>query len=406
VPRWLLPENIADVLPAEARRIEELRRALLDLFRAHGYELVMPPLIEHLDALLSGTGRELGLRTFQLIDQLSGRTLGLRADMTPQVARIDAHLLNRQGLARLCYAGSVLHARPADMFASREPIQVGAEIYGHAGLEADLEVIGLMVHALSKAHSGRIRIDLCHVGIVPALLQDQAQESTIAALDQEELYALLQAKDLPALHELLAPVSAPLARALQSLARLYGPVKPGQASGEGDVLFRARQGLPAHPAVLAALDSLERLCASPLWARFPQVELAIDLADLRGYRYHNGITFAAYLPGQPNAMGRGGRYDGAGRVFGRARPATGFSLDLRDLAARLPAAQASLAVCAPWSDDPELARAIDALRASGEIVIQVLPGHEHEQQEFRCDRELIHRNGHWVVVSRPADYTA
>ncbi len=405
MPSWLLPENIADVLPAEARRIEELRRALLDLFRAHGYELVMPPLIEHLDALLSGTGRELGLRTFQLIDQLSGRTLGLRADMTPQVARIDAHLLNRQGLARLCYAGSVLHARPADMFASREPIQVGAEVYGHAGLEADLEVIGLMVQALSRAHSGRIRIDLCHVGIVPVLLRESGQEPAMAALDQEELYALLQAKDLPGLYELLAPVSKPLAQALQSLARLYGPVQPGRPAGADDVLGRARMSLPGHPAVSAALESLERLCASPVWARFPQVELAIDLADLRGYRYHNGITFAAYLPGQPNAMARGGRYDGAGRIFGRARPATGFSLDLRDLAARLPAAQASRAICAPWSDDSGLAQAIDSLRSLGEIVVQVIPGHENEQQEFRFDRELVHRNGQWTVIAGPADRT-
>lgn len=406
MPRWLLPENVADVLPAEARRVEDLRRSLLDLFRTHGYELVMPPLIEYLDALLTGTGRELGLRTFQLVDQLSGRTLGVRADMTPQVARIDAHLLNRQGLARLCYAGSVLHARPADMFASREPLQVGAEIYGHAGLEADLEVIGLMVKALATSSVGRVRIDLCHVGIVPALLRAYRQDTSAGELDEEELYALLQAKDIPGLHELLAATAAPLAQALQALARLYGPVQPGRVSREGDVLFKARQLLPTEPAITSALDTLERLCASPLWGRFPHVELAVDLADLRGYRYHNGITFAAYVPGQPNAIARGGRYDGAGRVFGRARPATGFSLELRDLAARLPATEPGQAICAPWSDDPGLAGCMDELRAAGEIVVQVLPGHEHEHQEYACDRELVNRDGRWVLQDRVTRRTA
>src|SRR5690606_6687945 len=193
MPRWLLPENIADALPSEARRIEELRRRLLDLYRSYGYELVMPPMIEHIDSLLTGSGRDLGLRTFQLVDQMSGRILGLRADITPQVARIDAHLLNRQGVARLCYAGSVLHTRAASPFATREPIHVGAEIYGHAGLEADIEVIELMVRSLAEADCGRVRIDLCHVGIVPALL---SLHGPVPGLDDEDLYGLLQGKDV------------------------------------------------------------------------------------------------------------------------------------------------------------------------------------------------------------------
>jgi len=393
--RWLLPENIADVLPSEARRIENLRRALLDLFRRFGYELVIPPLIEHLDSLLTGSGRELGRTTFQLVDQLSGRTLGVRADMTPQVARIDAHLLNRAGVTRLCYSGSALHARPSGIFASREPLQIGAELFGHAGIEADLEIVELMVRALSVAQVGSVRIDLCHMGIVPALLEAFPDEVRALDLDVEALYLLLLSKDQPGLLERFGERrSEPFARAILALPALYGTV--GGTHGFA-VLQAARDALPAVPAIHRALDELERLCASPTWSRFPEVTLSIDLADLRGYRYHNGVSFAAYVAGRPDALGRGGRYDGVGRAFGRSRAATGFSLELRELASMLPAADPDPAIRAPWSDDPALAGLIAQLRAAGEVVVQVLPGHEDEQQEFACDREIVLRQGSWQL---------
>jgi ATP phosphoribosyltransferase regulatory subunit len=398
MPRWLLPENIADALPSEARRIEELRRRLLDLYRSYGYELVMPPMIEHIDSLLTGSGRDLGLRTFQLVDQMSGRILGLRADITPQVARIDAHLLNRQGVARLCYAGSVLHTRAASPFATREPIHVGAEIYGHAGLEADIEVIELMVRSLAEADCGRVRIDLCHVGIVPALL---SLHGPVPGLDDEDLYGLLQGKDVPGLEEATVGAPTALRDALLALPGLHGRIATGEAVGtraNADPLARARRLLPSTGPLSQALERLERLAASPIWARWPNVELSVDLADLRGYRYHNGITFAAYVDALPFAVARGGRYDDAGRVFGRGRPATGFSLELRALADLQPEQPPVGAISAPWSDDPALAEAVAALRSAGGIVIQALPGSEREQQEFTCDRELaVDGDGRWIV---------
>lgn len=395
MPRWLLPESISDILPSEARKVEDLRRRLLDLYRGYGYELVMPPLLEYLDALLTGTGGDLDLRTFKLVDQLSGRTLGLRADMTPQVARIDAHLLGRQGVVRLCYAGSVLHTRPAGVFAGREPLQVGAEIYGHAGLEADLEAIELTVASLRLAGIPGLRLDLSHVGVLQALL------AQAPGLSEAELLPMLLAKDTPALRDWLDAarsdagdrVDPAVFGALLALPGLYGP-----ASGPDAVVARARGLLPDLPGVAASLDQIERLARSPLFERFAEVDLSIDLADLRGYRYHSGVTFAAYVPGQPDSVARGGRYDNVGRSFGRARPATGFSLELRELAGLVPDAPPGNAVRAPWSDRPDLADAVSRLRAAGQIVVQVLPGHEHEQQEFACDRELVEQGaGRWTV---------
>jgi len=394
--RWLLPESIADVLPAEARAIEELRRRLLDLYRSYGYELVMPPLIEHLDSLLTGSGRDLGLRTFQLVDQLSGRTLGVRADMTPQVARIDAHLLDRDGVVRLCYAGSVLHTRAQGVLATREPIQIGAELYGHHGLEAEVETIDLMVRSLAAAGVTRLRIDLCHVGVVQGLLD--ALGPLDPEIDVDELYRLLQGKDIPGLHDTLRSSPPALREALPTLARLHGRAGAG-FDGDGSALARARAQLPDVPAIRDALDRLERLCASPVLQRWGQLELSIDLADLRGYRYHNGITFAAYVEALPYAIARGGRYDDVGRAFGRARPATGFSIELRALAGLQENDAPASAIRAPWSDDALLVEAIDALRAAGEIVVQALPGRDPGPQEFVCDRELVLRGNEWIVVS-------
>jgi len=381
---WLLPENIADVLPSEARKIEELRRALLDRFRAYGYEMVMPPLLEYLESLLTSGGADLNLRTFKLVDQLSGRTLGLRADTTPQVARIDAHLLNRQGVTRLCYAGSVLHTRPRGLHATREQIQMGAELYGHAGLEADVEIQQLMLDVLRLAGFGKVRLDLCHAGVLAALF---AREPAAAAMG-ETLYEALAGKDVARLDELTQGLDATIRDALRILPSLYG---------DASVLDEARLRLPHWPDIAQALDDLAFLAAQVEGA-----EVTIDLADLRGYAYHSGVMFSAYVDGASNAVARGGRYDHVGQAYGRARAATGFSLDLRELARILPAQVRSSAILAPWQHDEGLRASVAALRDAGEIVIQALPGHDHDLDEFACDRILVERDGAWVVEARPS----
>lgn len=379
---WLLPESLADILPAEARRIEELRRELLDLYRTYGFELVAPPLVEYIDSLLSGTGTDLNLRTCKLIDQLSGRTLGVRADMTPQVSRIDAHLLNRAGVTRLCYCGSVLHALPADLLSSRELLQIGAEIYGHAGVEADLEIISLVLETIGIAGVRHPRLDLCHPGVVRALID----ADPAGALYADQIISLLREKDIPGLAELAQRPDGPrgdVARALQLLPELYG---------DAQALKRARRELPLLPGIAVALDGLQTLLDA-----LPDVPISIDLADVSGYGYHSGVTFALYAEGWHDALVSGGRYDDVSRAFGRARPATGFSLDLRKLAAGLAPAEPSRAVRAPWGRDAALGDAVRCLRRSGEIVVQILPGHEHDQDEFVCDRELALIDGAWTV---------
>lgn len=382
---WLLPENLADVLPAEARRIEELRRALLDLFRTYGFEMVAPPLVEYIDSLLSGIGGDLDLRTCKLVDQLSGRTLGVRADMTPQVTRIDAHLLNRQGVTRLCYCGNVLHARPADLLSSRELLQLGAEIYGHEGLEADLEILGLALETMAIANVHNARLNISHPGVVRAILA----ADPAGACHEDAVIALLRAKDLPGLSDLAQEggggLRADTLAALCSLTHLYGDVQ---------VLNQARRELPPLPGVTAALDTLQALVQS-----LDGVDLTVDLADVGGYTYHSGVTFAFYAEGWHDAIVNGGRYDDVSRTFGRARPATGFSLDLRKLAAGLPPAVRTPAVRAPWGQDAALAHAVRELRRAGEIVLQTLPGHEHDQEEFVFDRQLVNESGRWVVKS-------
>ncbi|AEA60906.1 ATP phosphoribosyltransferase regulatory subunit [Burkholderia gladioli] len=379
---WLLPENIADVLPSEARKIEELRRRLLDRFRSYGYEMVMPPLLEYLESLLTGGGNDLHLRTFKLVDELSGRTLGLRADMTPQVARIDAHLLNRQGVTRLCYAGNVLHTRPRGLHATREQIQIGAELYGHAGLEADLEVQQLMLDALRLTGIGTIRLDLCHAGVLNALFSRDA----VAAARGETLYGALAGKDVPLLNELTEDLGPDTRAALRALPHLYG---------DASVIDEARRQLPALPEITRALDDLAQLAAQVQGA-----EVAIDLADLRGYAYHSGAMFSAYVDGVPNAVARGGRYDHVGQAYGRARPATGFSLDLREIARISPIEARGTAILAPWRQDEALRVAVAALRDAGEVVIQALPGHDHVLDEFACDRVLVEQGGAWLVQTR------
>jgi len=382
MPNWLLPENIADVLPSEARKIEELRRRLLDNFRLYGYEMVMPPLLEYLESLLTGAGQDTDLRTFKLVDQLSGRTLGVRADMTTQVARIDAHLLNRASVTRLCYAGSVLHTRPSGLHATREPIQIGAELYGHAGIEADAEIQELALNSLTLAGMSQIRLDLGHVGVLRAIIA----ADPVARGQEAELFGLLEAKDVPGLQEITAAYQPQTRDALLALPGLYG---------DSAVIARARAALPDLPGIGQALDELQAL--ADMAAGHQGAAVTIDLADLRGYHYHSGVMFAAYVPGLPNAVVRGGRYDHVGEAFGRARPATGFSMDLRELARLMPVAQRKRAIRAPWGTDAGLRETIAQLRRAGEIVIQSLPGHDNDQDEFDCDRAVELINGQWII---------
>ena len=383
VSAWLLPEHIADVLPAEARRLEDLRRGLLDMARNYGFEQVMPPLLEHLDSLLTGTGRALDLRTFKLVDQLSGRTLGIRADSTPQVARIDAHLLNRPGVTRLCYCGPVLHTRPQSPQSTREPLQLGAEIYGHAGLEADLEVQDLALDGLREAGLKALVLDLADARIVRGVLAGVAIEPPALA----DVIAALAAKDLPALQSLSRSFPAQTRAGLLALPALYG---------DHAVLAEARRLLPERAPISAALDDLAWLSAHVARAH-PGVRIGFDLADMGGYAYYSGVRFAVYAPGATDAVLRGGRYDEVGAVFGRNRPAVGFSTDLKLLATCATAERLRTAVRAPWSEDPGLRQAIRHLRGRGEVVVCVLPGHEHEGQEFDCDRELLAVDGQWVL---------
>ena len=375
--RWLLPEHIEDVLPSEARAIERLRRAILDLFESHGYELVSPPLLEYVESLLSGTGRDLDLATFKLVDQLSGRMMGVRADHTPQVARIDAHLLNRRGVTRLCYCGSVLHTVPAGMTKTREPIQIGAELYGHAGLEADLEIVGLMVAALQEAGIAKVHIDLGNPAIYRELVKDAGR--TREGEEGEALFHAVQQKDAPAARERGG-------EAFATLTTLYG----GR-----EVIGAARAKLPKSAAIAAALDALERLAAQ---AAAPGVEVSVDLAELGGFNYESGVVFAAFAPGTPDAIARGGRYDEVGASFGRARPATGFTMDLRQLAAAAPRPPARRAILAPAGDDASLRAELERLRAEGEVVIVDMPGHAEARDELACDRTLAKKDGKWRVT--------
>ena len=385
---WLLPEYIEDILPPKAGRIERLRREMLDLFSMHGYELVMPPLLEYVDSLLTGTGHDLDLQTFKLVDQLSGRMLGLRADIAPQVARIDAHLLNRTGVTRLCYAGSVLHTLPNGMNRTREPLQIGAEIYGHAGVESDVEIQRLMMRALKIADVQEVYLDIGHVGIFRSLVRRARMEREREA----ELFRAMQAKDLPAVQELTRRLPRGIRDALSALPELYGGP---------EVLDAAVRRLPAHEEIKSALDSLKALSDE---LRDVARIRCFDLAELRGYHYHSGVVFAAYAQGQPYAIGLGGRYDEVGKAFGRARPATGFSMDLRELAALSPSGDGVTCVLAPHRpDDGILQRRIAALRARGTPVIVDLPGHTAAGSELNCDRRLVRRDGKWVVekLERP-----
>jgi len=375
---WVLPDHIADVLPSEARHIEELRRLCLDSARGFGYELVMPPLLEHLDTFRTGNKAGLDLQTFKMVDQLSGRTLGLRIDTTPQVARIDAHLLNRVGVTRLCYCGPVLHTKPLGPYATREPLQLGAEIYGHAGLEADLEILQLTLECLRVSRLVSFHIDLSDARILPALLQDQA----LSADQIKAITDALKHKDISAMRSLATQLPQALGQALQALVQMYGDLS---------VLQTARTEFAAWPQVLMALDQLAWL------ASHVDHPVSIDLADLRGYAYYSGPRFSVFVPESSDALVRGGRYDEVGAVFGRKRPAVGFSLDIKALVGLLPHPHPQAAIRALWRDDAQLSAIIAQLRAQGHTVVCMLPGHDSEVDEFECDRELVEISGDWTI---------
>lgn len=382
MPNWLLPEYIQDMLPEEAWRIEAMRSQVLELLRRSGYQLVAPPLLEYAESLLINDSVDMDVRSFKLVDQLSGRTMALRADITPQVARIDAHLLNCQGVTRLCYAGSVLHTQPAGLMCTREPLQIGAELYGHSGPESDFEVQRLMLESLKLIGIKGVHIDLGHVCVFRALVK----QANIEAEMESRLFAALQSKDVPTLKQLVAALDGKTQQALMALTQLYGRAD--------EVLARARKILPATAEIGKALQELQQAAANLQ----PLADVGIDLAELRGYHYHSGMVFAAYHAGSHDAIALGGRYDDLGESFGRARAATGFSMDLRQLYSLLPAQAMTKGILAPNSKDPALAESIALLRGQGHAVVVDLLGNAALRGELNCDRELIQQNAAWVVV--------
>lgn len=390
--RWLLPEGVEELLPAQAWRLEQLHRELLDLYRSWGYELIITPFIEYLESLLTGTGNDLDLQTFKLTDQLSGRLLGLRADMTPQAARIDAHRLGHEAPTRLCYLGTVLHTRPGGFAGSRSPMQVGAELFGHGGAESDVEIMALMLETLALTGISDVQVDLGHVGIFRGLAQD-------AGLDTEAetvLFDALQRKALPEIETFLGVLDLSTAQR-QRLAAL------AELNGGEEVLEQARallrDGGEATQQALANLLDIAALTRRQL----PAVQLYFDLAELRGYQYQTGVVFAAFVAGHGQEIARGGRYDEIGKVFGRARPATGFSTDLRTLMALGERAwpAESGAILAPAEDDAILRQRVQGLRAAGERVVWQFAGQSGAPAEMGCDRVLRWNGADWVVESLP-----
>lgn len=378
---WLLPEYIEDVLPAEAAQIETLRRSLLDLFDVHGYQLVIPPMMEYLESLITGVGHDLDLATFKVVDQLTGRLMGVRADITPQAARIDAHMLNNQGVTRLCYAGSVLRTNPDGLAQTRQPMQLGAELFGHAGVEGDIEIQRLMIKVLQASGVKALQIDFNHVGIFDSLMKNTDP------VFEKSLYQALQSKDQTAVKALTKDFDAVTRDALCALTELNGDVA---------ILNEASKRLPKTPSITKALAELLEVSEQ---LKDLGVGVSFDLAELRGYHYHSGMVFAAYAQGCPGPLALGGRYDEVGQAFGRARPAAGFSLDLRGLVKTLPRNNPKKCILAPYGNENLLMNKIDDLRKSGEKVIQELPGHEAYVDELNFDRRLKKMDGVWQVVA-------
>ncbi len=391
---WLLPEYIEDVLPAEAARIEKLRRRLLDLFKVHGYQYVIPPMLEYMESLITGVGHDLDLATFKVMDQLTGRLMGVRADMTPQVARIDAHLLNNQGITRLCYAGSVLRTKPDGLALTREPLQLGAELYGHASVSGDIEIQCLLIKVFQAIGISEVHMDFSHVNVFGSLIES----SHIAPQLEQELYAALQSKDQSAVASLSKGLDKVTREALIHLTTL---------NGDKSILAKAAKVLPAISAIKNALNDLTQVSAA---LENLEVKVSFDLSELRGYHYHSGIVFAAYAQGYKGPLALGGRYDEVGQAFGRARPATGFSLDLRGVVTALPPAVPVMAIFAPADADKDLVIKIDALRADGQVVVQEIADNdskllEADMHELNCDRKLVHYNSGWHIVAIDKGHT-
>jgi ATP phosphoribosyltransferase regulatory subunit len=386
---WALPEHIEDVLPLEAAKLERLRRIALDLFASHGYELVVPPLLEYIDSLLTGTGPDMDLATFRLVDQLSGRMMGIRADTTPQVARIDAHVLNRRGVSRLCYAGSILHTLPSGLGKSRQPFQVGAELYGHASLAADIEIEQLAIDVLTRMGVSAMQLDIGH----PAIFRALVAELNLSSEETEQIFLATTRKDSAALAG-VSFLSGELGKALRTLPKLYGGV---------DVIDQARMELPALPAIR---DSLDQLAVIAQHFAAQGIKVSVDLGELGGFNYESGIVFAIFADGAADSVARGGRYDEIGKAFGRARPATGFSTDLKALLPLVADSAPKGRILAPHLPDAAALAEITRLRTAGEIVVASLSATERSDAALRaelgCSRELVKQDGRWVVIALSA----
>lgn len=382
--RWLLPEGVEEILPEEAKAIDSLRRKLLDMYSNWGYDMVIPPLLEYTDSLLIGLGRDIDLLTLKVTDQLSGRTLGIRADITPQTARMDAHSFDRQGANRLCYAGHVVHARPKNPLATRTPIQAGLEFYGEASVEADIEVVSLLLESLRLAGLPRLHIDVGHVGIYRAM----AREADLSSAQEEAFFELLQRK---AMTEIRAWVAANIS---QTKAPYF--LSLPELAGGLDVLTKARSVYAGLPGAIAALDQLDEV-ARVVSQRYPEAELYFDLGEVRGYHYLTGMVFAAFAPGYGNPIASGGRYDHIGEVFGRARPATGFAVDITAISKLgLLGKSALQAIAVVENQDAQQWQAIQQLRAQGERVVSLTKA--GQIAELGCDRQLVKQGQNYQVV--------
>ena len=390
--RWLLPDGVEEILPAEAHKLETLRRQLLDLYESWGYQLVITPLIEYLDSLLVGSSSDLDLDTFKITDQLSGRTMGIRADITPQAARIHAHCLNREGPVRLCYADNVLHTRPRGLMTSRVPIRIGAELYGHSGVECDIELVCIMHETLQAVELSDVHIVLGHVGIFRTLLG----EANLDEDTERSLFEAVQRKAYDEIDEILnsSEIDQKLRQMLLQLTRL---------SGDETILKEAKKVFASAPASVATeLDELVAI-ADGVKKRLPEIVLCFDLCELRGYEYHTGIVFAAYTPNYGRAVAKGGRYDHIGEVFGRARPASGFDSDLKVLAKLSNKIfKCKAAIIVPNNNDANLLELVETLRRQGEIVVTWFGDAKLSRQdcaEQNCDRHIVNKNGAWIVES-------
>ena len=385
VDRWLLPDGVDEVLPEQAHIVEHLRRQILDLYCIWGYDLVIPPMVEFTESLLSGSGKDLDLMTFRVTDQLSGRMMGIRADITPQTARMDAHSLRREGPSRLCYAGTVLHTRPRGPLQSRTPISIGVELFGETSLSADIEVIDLFLQTLTTSGVDHVYLDLGHVDICRGLLSEAGLDTEL----EDELFELLQRKAQAELSEWISLniKDASLSGWLNALPTLAGGI---------EVLTKAKHLLKGSPrVVLDAIGQLEGIVSS---IADKGASVHLDLGEIPGYHYHTGIVFAAYVQGFGKALGNGGRYDHVGEAFGRSRPATGFAIDLKSLVSESQCEVSPVGgIFVPFNTDVEIQKQINSLRSQGKRVVQGFKGQRIDLDELKCDHQLVKVDGKYVV---------